>query len=160
MYISQSGDMIIQDPEIQRDYSEGDFLRTEDDVLPEGLQNITRIKRGRGTRCLAMDSNGRLTTNLNCPWVRLSCRGDLGCPSNHIYQTCTRTSTSPSTSDEYIMLCSTTNNNNCVVHLEATAIRCEQCCISDDCGPNMRKCSAPSNGMAVGMYNSKVNVDF
>ena len=44
------GEMIIQDPEIQRDYQNGDFLELDEERLPEGLYNISRIKRG--PRCL------------------------------------------------------------------------------------------------------------
>jgi len=147
--VSQSGDMIIQDPEIQRDYSNGDILRTEDDVLPEGLQNITRRKRG--PRCLAMDNDGQLIHS-NCMWVKLSCTKELGCPGTHVYYTCSNNLNSNGgrmRGCEYILLCATMNNHRCAVHSESTAVRCEQCCISDDCGSKMPKCSASTNGVAV-----------
>jgi|ERR1719470_3872 len=145
--VSPSGDMIIQDPEIQRDYKNGDFLMTEEDIMPEGLLSVShRVKRG--PRCLAMDSSGQLIGS-GCMWVSLSCKGN-GCPGTHVYYTCRNNNVPGQTGFrgcEYILLCSTMNNARCAVHSESTAVRCEQCCISDDCGTHMPKCSSSNGGV-------------
>ena len=146
--VSQSGEMIIQDPEIQRDYKNGDVLMTEEDILPEGLNSVSRRVK-RGPRCLAIGSDGQLIDS-GCAWVHLTCQTTLGCPGTHVYYTC-KNDNVPGVAGyrgcEYILLCSTMNNNRCAVHSESTAVRCEQCCISEDCGPRMRKCSASRGGV-------------
>jgi len=147
--VSQSGDMIIQDPEIQRDYKNGDFLRTEEDIRPEGLLSVShRVKRTpRFKGCLAVDSSGELIT-AGCYFVPLQCRGN-GCPGSHVFYTCTYNTTPEQPGYRgcvYILLCSTMTSNRCAIHSEATATRCEQCCISDDCGSRMPKCSESIGG--------------
>merc|ERR1711917_102614 len=52
------GEVIIQDPEIQRDYKNGDFLELDEERFPEGLINIPRTKRG--PRCLRLKDDGQL----------------------------------------------------------------------------------------------------
>lgn len=147
--VSQSGDMIIQDPEIQKDYKSGDFLRTEEDIRPEGLLSVShRVKRtARFKGCLAVDSSGELITS-GCYFVPLQCRGN-GCPGSHVFYTCSNNTTPEQAGYKgcvYILLCSTMTSNRCAIHSEATATRCEQCCISDDCGSRMPKCSESIGG--------------
>jgi len=135
------GEVIIQDPEIQRDYKNGDFLELDEERFPEGLNNITRTKRG--PRCLRLKDDGQLA-EAGCMWVSFSCEQSQGCPATHVYYTCSNNLNGNGgriRGCEYILLCSSLNNNRCAVHSEATDVRCEQCCISDDCGPQMRKCS-------------------
>jgi len=142
------GEMIIQDPDIQRDYNNGDFLEMDQERFPEGLNNITRKKRG--PRCLRLTDNGQLA-EAGCYWVNFNCKKTQGCPASHVYYTCSNNlnvNGQRIRGCEYILLCSTLNNNRCAVHSESTAVRCEQCCISDDCGRNMRKCSS-SGGVDV-----------
>merc|ERR1712037_93751 len=135
------GEVIIQDPDIQRDYKNGDFLEMDEERLPEGLNNITRVKRG--PRCLKLRDNGQLQED-GCAWVKFNCKKDAGCPATHIYYHCKSNLQANGRrirGCEYILLCATMNNNRCAVHSEATDFVCEQCCISDDCGTKMRKCS-------------------
>ena len=139
--ITHNGEVIIQDPEIQRDYRNGDFLELDEERFPEGLINITRTKRG--PRCLRLKDDGQLA-EAGCMWVSFSCEQSQGCPATHVYYTCSNNLNGNGgriRGCEYILLCSSLNNNRCAVHSEATDVRCEQCCISDDCGPQMRKCS-------------------
>ena len=137
----EDGEMVVQDPEIQRDYKNGDFLEMDEERFPEGLNNITRLKRG--PRCLRLQDNGQLAES-GCMWVSFMCERSQGCPATHVYYTCRnnpRAIGRTIRSSEYNLLCSTLNNNRCAVHSESTNVMCEQCCISDDCGPRMRKCS-------------------
>merc|ERR1712212_976933 len=142
---NKAGDMIVLDPEIQRDYKNGDFLDMDEEKMPEGLSNITRVKRG--PRCLRLTDNGQLGYS-GCYWVSFNCRSGNGCPSTHVYYSCTNNLVDPNNPTgprlrgcEYILLCSTVNDDRRAGHSESTAVRCEQCCISDNCGQNMQKCS-------------------
>ena len=145
------GGMIIQDPEIQRDYQNGDFLELDEERRPEGLNNITRVKRG--PRCLRLTENGELAEAGCAWWAIFSCR--LGCPAIHVYYHCKRNLQNGRRifGGEYILLCATMNNNRCAVHSEATDVRCEQCCISDDCGPRMPKCSTSMGELRFLLHN-------
>ena len=80
------GGMIIQDPEIQRDYKNGDFLELDEERRPEGLNNITRIKRG--PRCLRLRDDGQLA-EAGCMWVTFSCEQTQGCKVCCTFLTCT-----------------------------------------------------------------------
>merc|ERR1712130_7476 len=57
-----------------------------------------------------------------------------------------------------ILLCATLNNNRCAMHSEATDVVCEQCCISDDCGHKMPKCSASEGGRSVDVSTRKLTL--
>merc|ERR1712233_186026 len=152
------GEVIIQDPEIQRDYRNGDFLELDEERFPEGLINITRTKRG--PRCLRLKDDGQLA-EAGCMWVSFSCEQTQGCPATHVYYNCKsnrRANGGRIRGCEYILLCATLNNNRCVVHSEATDVVCEQCCISDDCGHKMPKCSASEGGRSVDVSTRKLTL--
>jgi len=154
----EDGEMVVQDPEIQRDYKNGDFLEMDEERFPEGLNNITRLKRG--PRCLRLQDNGQLAES-GCMWVSFMCERSQGCPATHVYYTCRnnpRANGRRIRGREYILLCSTLNNDRCAVHSEATDLRCEQCCISDNCGPRMRKCSSSDGGQSVDVSTRKLRL--
>ena len=136
---TSDGGMIIQDPEIQRDYKNGDFLELDEERLPEGLNNITRVKRSAAQRCLRLRDNGQLEGS-GCITVSFACLKTTGCPGSHVYYSCRSNTGSAYESCEYILLCSTMNGENCALHITSTNLKCEQCCISDNCGPSMPKC--------------------
>ena len=61
------------------------------------------------------------------------------------------------------------NNDRCAVHSESTAVRCEQYCISEDCGVKMPKCSSSNGGvdystrklsMRINMKKESTSVDY
>jgi len=152
------GEMIIQDLDIQRDYNDGDFLEMDQERFPEGLNNITRRKRG--PRCLRISDDGQLG-GTNCMWVHVRCDKGAGCPATHVYYTCSNNlnvNGQTIVGCEYILLCSTLDNNRCAVHSESTAVRCEQCCISDYCGDHMPKCSLSEGGVAVDVTTRKLTL--
>ena len=92
--------------------------------------------------CLRLRDNGQLA-EAPCAWASYpSCKRSHGCPASHVYYTCKSNSRGTRGDDEYLLLCATVNNNRCAVHSEATDFICEQCCISDDCGSRMRRCSS------------------
>ena len=133
------GGMIIQDPEIQRDYENGDFLELDEERLPEGLNNITREKRS--ARCQRLDDNGRLA-DATCMRVDISCNAQRGCPASHVFYSCRENSNGRIIGgSEYILLCSTINNMNCVLHISARNVLCEMCCnAGSGCGPGLPEC--------------------
>ena len=133
------GGMIIQDPEIQRDYKNGDFLELDEERLPEGLNNITREKRS--ARCQRLDDNGRLA-DATCMRVDISCNAQRGCPAAHVFYSCRENSNGRIIGgSEYILLCSSISNTNCVVHIMSTDVLCMQCCnAGSGCGPGFPEC--------------------
>jgi len=134
---SQSGEMILQDPEIQKDYKDGDIVMKEEDLIPDGLDHVKRRVKRRAPTCRTFGQSGEMV-DTGCLWVGLSCNKARGCPATHVFYKC-RPSDGPRWV-ENILLCSTYNNSRCQIHVTHTRVVCEQCCISDDCGPSMQKC--------------------
>merc|ERR1712241_747174 len=91
---TSDGGMIIQDAEIQRDYKNGDFLERDEERLPEGLNNITRLKRSAAQRCLRLRDNGQLEGS-GCLTVSFACLKTTGCPGSHVYYSCRSNTGSP-----------------------------------------------------------------
>ena len=94
-------------------------------------------------RCRRLNDNGELVETGCGAWASFSCDRLIGgCPASHVYYTCSSRTGTRRDSDEYLLLCSTMNNAKCGIETEGTDVICEQCCISDDCGTKMRKCSS------------------
>ena len=142
---TETGDVLVRDPEIKANYKNGDFIMTEDDNLPDGL-NISHGQRFKRQSpdyngCLNMDAHGQLHRSPSCPWVRTECKG---CKLDHIYQLCVPNTGSVYRGCEYIILCPTVGQGGerCILHLESQVFRCDKCCAVDDCGDRMRQCSS------------------
>merc|ERR1712228_232001 len=166
-----NGEMIIQDPEIQRDYKNGDFLELDEERLPEGLNNITRVKRSEDhyQRCLRVRDDTTLHPSnaleeTGCFWVRFACRTAKGCPGSHVFYSCKHKKDHPRASRwgcEYILLCATmTQDSVCALHVQATDMVCDQCCISDNCGTHMPRCSGegPTVDVSTRKLTMRVNI--
>merc|ERR1711963_384632 len=126
----QPGDMIVRDPEIQRDYMNGDFLDFEEEKRPEGLSNFTRYKRS--APCMQISDDNQLTSG-SCFWVEVNCERNGGCPATNIFFHCRDNSGPSYRSCEYILMCSTVTDNRCIIHSRATGVTCDMCCSTDNC---------------------------
>jgi len=139
----QPGDMIVRDPEIQRDYMNGDFLDFEEEKRPEGLSNFTRYKRS--APCMQISDDNQLTSG-SCFWVEVNCERNGGCPATNIFFHCRDNSGPSYRSCEYILMCSTVTDNRCIIHSRATGVTCDMCCSTDNCAKGktrgLKKCSA------------------
>jgi len=140
----QPGDMIVRDPEIQRDYMNGDFLDLDEEKLPEGLINTTRVKRST-LPCMQINDNNQLRRG-HCFWVPVKCERGNGCPATNIFYHCRPNPNHVIRTCEYILMCATITDNRCIIHSTSTNITCDICCTSDNCdqagGRGLPACSA------------------
>eukprot|EP00092_Neocalanus_flemingeri_P020586 GFUD01022303.1.p1 GENE.GFUD01022303.1~~GFUD01022303.1.p1 ORF type:complete len:448 (-),score=75.38 GFUD01022303.1:384-1727(-) len=135
---NSSKTVLIRDPDIQREYKNGDYLMTGEDFLPDGLNNVShRVKRNTG--CLALDNDGRLVDS-GCLFHAVDCPENSPCSAQFIYQICARR-TNGYSGCEFVLLCSTISGAQCIVHTTSSEYRCRPCCANVNCGDKLPQCS-------------------